>query len=60
MHLDNIDYDELEDIIFDRCHAHATCKECGYSQDVEPDADYPCPECGKGRMISQLRMYGLI
>ena len=51
---------ELEDIIFDRSHAHATCEECGYSQDVEPDASYPCPECGKGKLESQLRKLGLI
>ena len=60
MYIDDEMMNELEGIIFDECHAHATCKECGHSQDVEPDADYPCPECGKGRMTSQLRMHGLI
>ena len=51
---------ELEDIVFDRCHDHAMCNNCGHSQDVEPDADYPCPECKKGRLTSKLVMYGLI
>ena len=51
---------ELEDIIFDRCHASATCDHCGYTQEVEPDADYPCMECGEGRLISPLRKLGLI
>ena len=52
--------EELEDIIFDRAHAHAECGVCGHSQDVEPDADYPCPECGKGRLVSPLRQLGMI
>ena len=51
---------EMEDIIFDRCHATATCNECGYTQNVEPDADYPCNECNNGRLISPLRIHGLI
>jgi len=51
---------EMEDIIFDRCHASATCEKCGYTQNVEPDADYPCTECGEGRLIFPLRIYGLI
>ena len=55
-----INFDELEDIIFDRAHAHAECGKCGHSQDVEPDADYPCPECGKGRLVSPLRQLGMI
>ena len=37
MYVDEKMMNELEDIIFDNCHAHATCKECGYSQDVEFD-----------------------
>lgn len=37
-----------------------TCDECGHSQTVEPDASYPCPECGKGKLQSILRKYGLI
>ena len=60
MYIDEEMMNELEDIIFDRAHAHATCEKCGYSQDVEPDASYPCPECGKGKLESQLRKLGLI
>jgi predicted RNA-binding Zn-ribbon protein involved in translation (DUF1610 family) len=37
-----------------------TCNECGYSQPVEPDASYPCPECGNGKLQSILRKYGII
>ena len=48
----------LEDIVFDRVNAHATCDECGYSQDVEPDADYPCNQCNKGRLTSPLIKLG--
>ncbi len=33
MYIDEKMMQELEDIIFDRCHAHATCSECGHSQD---------------------------
>ena len=51
---------EIEDIIYDRCHASATCNVCGYTQNVEPDADYPCIECGKGRLTSPLHKLGLI
>ena len=58
--VDNKTLQEIEDIIFERTHAHAKCEECGYNQDVEPDADYPCPECGKGQLISPLRAMGLI
>ena len=60
MMLSDREMQELEDIIFDREHANATCEVCGYNQDVEPDADYKCPECNKGRLISPLRQLGLI
>lgn len=60
MFIDEDTMQELEDIVFDRNHAHATCNNCGHSQDVEPDANYPCPECNEGRLRSQLVMYGLI
>ena len=36
------------------------CAECGHSQTVEPDGDYPCPECGEGRLQSILMKHGLI
>lgn len=52
--------DNLEAIIFDMAHDTAECSVCGYSQDVEPDADYPCPECNEGRLVSSLRRAGMI
>ena len=47
-------------IVFDLENDYAECEVCGHSQDVEPDASYPCPECGKGRLTSSLRKAGLI
>lgn len=38
----------------------ARCSKCGYEQEVEPDADYPCPECGVGRLRSPLIVMGMI
>lgn len=38
----------------------ATCFKCGYTMNVEPDGDYPCPECKGGRVTSILIAYGLI
>ena len=50
---------QCEDAIMDgRCEGE--CSECGYSQTVEPDGDYPCPECGEGRIQSVLIKYGMI
>lgn len=37
-----------------------TCDSCGHEMTVEPDGDYPCPECGKGRVTSPLVRAGLI
>tara|TARA_R100001480_G_C4632954_1_gene168226 strand:- start:287 stop:466 length:180 start_codon:yes stop_codon:yes gene_type:complete len=50
----------FERIVFDLENDFAECGVCGFSQDVEPDADYPCPECGKGRLTSSMRKAGLI
>ena len=55
-----ISIDELQAIVFDEQNDWAECGECGYTQDVEPDADYPCPECKEGRLTSNLRRMGLI
>jgi|ETN07SMinimDraft_1059922.scaffolds.fasta_scaffold346455_2 predicted RNA-binding Zn-ribbon protein involved in translation (DUF1610 family) len=52
--------DRFERIVFDLENDSAECAECGFSQDVETDADYPCPECGKGRLTSSMRKAGLI
>ena len=38
----------------------AECTECGHSQQVEPDANYPCPECGRGRLQSSMVKLGII
>ena len=53
---------ELEDIVFGDTFPVAECTnpECGNVQTVESDADYPCPECKKGRLTSPLRELGLI
>ena len=37
-----------------------SCNSCGHEQEIEPDGDYPCPECGKGRLQSVLMKYGMI
>ena len=52
--------EELKAIVFDEQTDWAECSECGHTQDVEIDADYPCPECKKGRLTSNLRRMGLI
>ena len=49
--------DRFERIVFDLENDYA---ECGHEQEVEPDADYPCPECNKGRLTSSMRKAGLI
>jgi len=50
----------FERIVFDLENDFAECEVCGFSQDVEPDADYPCPECNEGRLTSSMRKAGLI
>ena len=37
-----------------------TCNKCGHEQTVEPDGDYPCPECKGGRLQSPLIRAGMI
>jgi len=56
----DISMDELQRIVFDEQNDWAECSKCGFSQDVEPDADYPCPECGEGQLTSNLMRMGLI
>jgi hypothetical protein len=53
------DIEELEQIMSEGV-AHVECAECGYSDTIEPDGDYPCPECGEGRLVSPLILAGLI
>jgi len=52
--------DRFVRIVFDLENDSAECDKCGFSQDVETDADYPCPECGEGRLTSLMRKAGLI
>ena len=51
--------EELERIMFDGV-AEVECEACGHGATVEPDGDYPCPECGEGRLVSPLILEGLI
>ena len=39
---------------------YAECDHCGNVQEVEPDADYLCPKCKIGRLVSPLVERGLI
>ena len=57
--MDINDIEEIENIILDGV-ALATCKKCGHEQEVEPDAEYPCPECKLGKLVSPLIELGLI
>ena len=51
--------EELEQIISEGV-AEVECPKCGCWATIEPDADYPCPECGEGRLVSPLILAGLI
>jgi rubrerythrin len=53
------DIAELEQIMWDGV-AEVECPACGYFATIEPDADYPCPECEEGRLTSPLVAEGLI
>lgn len=57
----NMDWtiEELEQIMHDGM-ADVECEVCGHCATVEPDGDYPCPECGEGRLVSPLILEGLI
>ena len=50
---------ELERIMADG-FAEVECPACGDYTRVEPDADYPCPECNEGQLVSPLVAEGLI
>ena len=51
--------EDLLDMMSDDVY-YATCKNCGHEQQVEPDADYLCPECRKGHLMSPLIKMGVI
>ena len=53
------DLEELERIM-DEGKVDVECSECGHWATIEPDGDYKCPECGKGRLVSPLILEGLI
>ena len=59
MLLDDNEMQQIEEAMVDGVTL-GTCNRCGYEQNVEPDASYPCPECGDGKLQSILRKYGLI
>ena len=59
MHLTQEQMQEIEQAMADSVCV-GECQECGYSQDVEPDGNYPCPECGDGKLQSPLVKYGII
>jgi len=59
--MDGAGYDmEAIEIAMNEGSHEATCFKCGYTMNVEPDGDYPCPECKGGRVTSILIAYGLI
>ena len=51
--------EEIENMLLDGA-IFATCKKCGHEQEVEPDAEYHCPECKIGKLVSPLIELGLI
>jgi len=51
--------EELERIM-DEGMVDVECEVCGESDTIEPDGDYPCTECGEGRLVSPLILEGLI
>ena len=57
---EDIDFELMEQVMMDG-FADVDCTEgCGYSARVEPDGDYPCHECGKGRLVSPMVEAGII
>ncbi len=51
---------ELEQIMNDGMVDVDCSAGCGHSATIEPDGDYECHECGKGRLVSPLILEGLI
>jgi hypothetical protein len=51
--------EEIEQVMM-QGYADVDCTSCGHSARVEPDGDYPCEECGVGRLTSPLVAGGLI
>ncbi len=57
--IDGNEMAEIEAAMMDGV-CEGTCNECGHTQTVEPDASFPCPECGAGNVQSVLRKHWLI
>lgn len=57
--MEDRELEEMRKIMWDG-YADVECTECGYCSRVEPDADYECPECEEGRLVSPLIVRGLI
>jgi hypothetical protein len=52
--------EELETIMYEgMCHVECS-EDCGHAATIEPDGDYKCSECKKGRLVSPLVIMGLI
>lgn len=51
---------KLEKILSDGSVTVRCSARCGHSAEIEPDADYSCSECGKGRLTSPLVKAGVI
>ena len=59
MDFDELTPDEFEELVY-ASSFDVVCPRCGYSAVIEPDADYPCPECKRGRLTSPLHELGII
>lgn len=49
--LQQIDWDGFADVL---------CPECGEEYRIEPDADFICHQCNKGRVVSPLIEAGIM
>ena len=58
--MEDYDLEELQAIIMDGEVDVDCTNDCGYSARIEPDGDYKCPKCGKGRLVSPLVEAGWI
>jgi ssDNA-binding Zn-finger/Zn-ribbon topoisomerase 1 len=58
--MEDCDLAELKRIMWDGFVDVDCTNECGHSDRIEPDGDYVCPECGKGRLVSPLVEAGFV
>jgi len=62
-HTTFLPWDEIEKALAEAAisgSCTAECNFCYHSASIEADGDYPCPECGKGRIVSPILTAGLI